>query len=241
MSTLLRLDKLLTELDAGSRSQVKNMISKGRVMVNDIPAKRPEQKIDPDKDVIRLDHRILNYARYEYYMLNKPAGCVSATQDNLHQTVVELITESTRKDLFPVGRLDIDTEGLLLITNDGELAHNLLSPKKHVDKTYYAKVNGKVTKQDAAKFAAGLDIGETEPTRPAELEILLAGNESEVNITITEGKFHQIKRMFEAVDKEVVYLRRIRMGSLVLDDTLATGSYRRLTDMELEQLKGQDK
>ena len=241
MSEMLRLDKLLTELNAGTRSQVKAMISKGRVMVNDIPAKRPELKIDPKKDVIRLDHKQISYARYEYYMLNKPAGCVSATQDNLHQTVVDLITGSDRTDLFPVGRLDIDTEGLLLITNDGELAHNLLSPKKHVDKTYYAKINGRVTNKDVSLFNEGVDIGEAANTKPAKLEIIAAGVISEVYITITEGKFHQIKRMFEAVNKEVEYLKRVRMGSLKLDDSLALGAYRSLTTEELEQLKGQEK
>ena len=149
-----------------------------------------------------------------------------------------MIDQRTRKDLFPVGRLDIDTEGLLLITNDGELAHRLLSPRKHVNKTYYAKIKGKVTNEDVEKFKSGVDIGEEKLTLPAELKIIKSEAISEIEITIHEGKFHQIKRMFEAVGKEVLYLKRISMGTLVLDSDLKVGNYRQLTEEELEQLKG---
>jgi len=170
-------------------------------------------------------------------MLNKPAGCVSATEDLRHETVLDLIDEPGKKDLFPVGRLDIDTEGLLLITNDGELAHRLLAPKKHVAKTYFARIRGCVDETDAAKMKEGLDIGEKRPTLPAELVILKAGDISEIMLTITEGKFHQVKRMFEAVGKKVTYLKRVEMGSLVLPDELAPGEYRPLTEEELQELR----
>ena len=173
-------------------------------------------------------------------MLNKPAGVISATNDPKQKTVLDLITDKSRKDLFPVGRLDKDTEGLLLITNDGDLAHQLLSPKKHVDKVYRARIEGQVTAEDAALFAKGLKIDDEDGAwraMPAKLNILSSGPESEVEITIREGKFHQIKRMFEAVDKKVVYLKRLSMGSLRLDETLALGEYRELTEDEVQALK----
>jgi 16S rRNA pseudouridine516 synthase len=176
------------------------------------------------------------YEQFEYYMLNKPAGVVSATIDARDKTVIDLIEEKNRKDLFPVGRLDKDTEGLLLITNDGELAHQLLSPKKHVDKVYYAKVEGHVTDEDVELFQRGVDIGEKEQTLPAKLVILQSGVISEVHLTIQEGKFHQVKRMFEAVNKKVIYLKRLSMGTLQLDETLLPGEYRRLTEEELQRL-----
>jgi 16S rRNA pseudouridine516 synthase len=170
-------------------------------------------------------------------MLHKPAGVVSATEDPVSRTVLDLIRDKQRKDLFPVGRLDKDTEGLLLITNDGVLAHQLLSPKKHVDKVYFARVNGKVTAEDQTAFSAGVDIGEEALTLPAKLNILKSDETSEIELTIQEGKYHQVKRMFEAVGKEVIYLKRLSMGSLVLDPKLAPGDYRELTDDELESLK----
>ena len=172
-------------------------------------------------------------------MLNKPAGVVSATEDRRDTTVMDLIKEKKRKDLFPVGRLDKDTEGLLLITNDGDLAHRLLAPKKHVDKVYYAKVAGIVTEEDVERFAQGIDIGtdEEEMTRPAQLDILKSGEESEIRLTIHEGKFHQVKRMFQAVKKEVTYLKRERMGTLCLDEDLKPGEYRLLTEEEIENVR----
>ena len=181
--------------------------------------------------------QMVAYAEYEYYMLNKPAGVVSATEDKKDSTVLDLIDEKQRKDLFPVGRLDKDTEGLLLITNDGELAHQLLSPKKHVDKVYFARIDGKVTEEDRRRFAEGLEIGEEKLTLPAYLEILKSEEISEIRLTIREGKFHQVKRMFHAVGKEVIYLKRLQMGSLVLDPRLALGEYRELTGQELEALR----
>lgn len=172
-------------------------------------------------------------------MLNKPAGVISATEDKRDKTVLDLIKEKKRKDLFPVGRLDKDTEGLLLITNDGALAHRLLSPKKHVDKCYYAEISGGVTEDDVRVFKERINIGtqeEPEWTMPAELKILEKGTVSRIRLTIREGKFHQVKRMFLAVGKEVVYLKRERMGALVLDEELAPGEYRKLTDSELKSI-----
>lgn len=169
-------------------------------------------------------------------MLHKPAGVISATEDSKEKTVLDLIETKKRKDLFPVGRLDKDTEGLLLITNDGELAHRLLSPKKHVEKVYYAKIQGIVTEEDILAFAEGVDIQEAQLTRPALLKILKAGDISEILLTICEGKFHQVKRMFEAVGKQVLYLKRLEMGPLKLDDTLKPGEYRELTEKEKEVL-----
>jgi 16S rRNA pseudouridine516 synthase len=170
-------------------------------------------------------------------MLYKPAGVVSATRDKVSRTVLDLITDRQRKDLFPVGRLDKDTEGLLLITNDGELAHQLLSPRKHVDKVYYAKVKGKVTGEDTEAFLEGVMIEEDYRTLPAKLTILVSDAVSEVELTIQEGRFHQVKRMFEAVGKEVIYLKRLSMGSLRLDEGLKPGEYRELTKEEIALLK----
>jgi len=169
-------------------------------------------------------------------MLNKPSGVVSATEDARYTTVVDLIRDKKRKDLFPVGRLDKDTEGLLLITNDGQLSHRLLSPRKHVDKTYYAQVAGRVTKEDAEAFREGVNIGTEEKEEWTRPEILKSEEVSEIRLTIQEGKYHQVKRMFQAVGKEVLYLRRESMGSLKLDETLKPGEYRPLTKKELEDV-----
>ena len=169
-------------------------------------------------------------------MLHKPAVVISATKDDRDKTVLDLITDKKRNDLFPVGRLDKDTEGLLLITNDGELAHRLLSPKKHVDKVYYAKVQGKVDESDVKAFADGVDIGDDTLAKSADLRILKSEEESEIELTITEGRFHQVKRMFHAVGKEVIYLKRLSMGSLALDKTLTKGEYRSLTEEEIKKL-----
>ena len=169
-------------------------------------------------------------------MMNKPAGVVSATKDPKEKTVLDLFKEQRRKDLFPVGRLDKDTVGLLLVTNDGELSHRLLAPGKHVDKIYYAKIDGEVNSEDADAFAQGIDIGDEKLTLPARLEILTSGKESEIRLTIQEGRFHQVKRMFEARGKKVIYLRRESMGTLVLDPQLREGEYRPLTEEELKKL-----
>ena len=237
----MRLDKFLCELGIGTRSEVKNKIKNGLVQVEGVNKVTPEYKLDIEKDKVYYNGSLLQYAEFEYYMLNKPAGCVSATSDNLHKTVLELIDTKVRKDLFPVGRLDIDTEGLLLITNDGALAHQLLSPKKHVDKTYYAEIEGMITNKDVVAFKEGLDIGENTLTLPAKLVILESGTISKIEVTIQEGKYHQVKRMFEAVGKRVVYLKRLSMGTLTLDETLKPGEYRQLTPEEIEHLiKRQD-
>lgn len=222
----------------GTRSEIKNKIKQGQVVLNGEMEKRPERKVNPVMDRVTVNGEEIHYISYEYYMLNKPSGYVSATSDITYPTVLDLIVDKKRKDLFPVGRLDLDTEGLLLITNDGALSHQLLSPKKHVTKTYYAKIEGRVTKEDVVKFKEGLDIGEDALTLPAELVIQKEDEVSEIEVTITEGKFHQIKRMFEAVGKKVLFLKRLSMGNLVLDETLSLGAYRPLTEKEINDLKG---
>lgn len=234
-----RIDKFLAELGVGTRSEVKKYIKAGQVTVNGEPAIKPEMKIDVNHDEICFRGKKLIFTEYEYYLFHKPAGCVSATEDAIHKTVMDYLTDTVRKDLFPVGRLDLDTEGLLLITNDGALAHALLSPARHVAKTYYAKVQGKVTEEDAALFEKGVDIGEEKLTKPAKLVILKSDDISEIKLTITEGKFHQVKRMFQAVGKEVIYLKRLSMGTLTLPEDLKRGEYRALTEEELAALKGE--
>ena len=208
--------------------------------MNGAVAKKPEQKVDETGDEVCLRGERLLYTAFEYYLCHKPAGCVSATQDNMHRTVMDYLSDTARGDLFPVGRLDLDTEGLLLITNDGALAHALLSPSRHVAKTYYARVQGVVDETDVNLFKNGVDIGEEKPVRPADLVILgCKADVSEITLTITEGKFHQVKRMFEAVGKKVLYLKRISMGPLVLPEDLAPGAYRKLTAEELAALKNE--
>ena len=234
---MIRLDKYLADMQAGTRSEVKQMIRKGRVWVNQQPEKSPDRKINPETDQVALDQKTVAYAAYEYYLFNKPSGCVSATEDNLYPTVLDYIETKKRKDLFPVGRLDLDTEGLLLITNDGGLAHELLSPAHHIPKTYYAKIDGIITEKEQQLFSQGMDIGEKKPTQPALLKILKSDSVSEVEITICEGKYHQIKRMFLQCSKPVLYLKRISMGNLTLDDKLLPGEYRSLTEPELTYLK----
>ena len=226
---MIRLDKFLADMSVGTRSEVKKIIRQGSVEVDGVTVRTPEVKIDEKLQTVTCKGHIVSYEMYEYYMLNKPAGIISATIDSKERTVLDLIDSKKRKDLFPVGRLDKDTEGLLLITNDGELAHKLLSPKKHVDKVYYAKVEGIVNAEDIKAFEQGVEIGEDEVTMPAKLEIILSDVVSEIYLTIQEGKFHQVKRMFEAVGKKVIYLKRLSMGTLRLDGKLAPGEYRQLT------------
>ncbi|MGN0271245.1 MAG: pseudouridine synthase, partial [Lachnospiraceae bacterium] len=234
---MIRLDKYLADMGVGTRSQVKQFIKKGQIQVNGEIQKRPETKLDIAKDKVLFQGEEISYQEYVYYILHKPAGYVSAVKDNLYPTVLSLIDNPQGFQLFPVGRLDLDTEGLLLITNDGTLAHELLSPKKHVEKTYYARIDGKITEEDQRRFAAGLDIGDEKDTLPAKLEILKSGEESEITVTITEGRYHQVKRMFEAVGKKVTYLKRLQMGSLKLEETLEPGTYRALTEEEIRLLK----
>ena len=235
----MRLDKYLAEMGVGTRQEVKKQIRQGKAAVNGTVVKAADTKIDETSDEVTICGRNISYVSYEYYMLNKPAGGVSATEDRRDTTVIDLIKDKKRKDLFPVGRLDKDTEGLLLITNDGDLAHRLLTPKKHVDKVYYAKIDGMVTEEDVKRFAEGIDIGaeEEEMTRPAKLDIMKSAEESEIRLTIHEGKFHQVKRMFLAVGKEVTYLKRERMGTLCLDENLKPGEYRLLTEEEIENVR----
>ncbi len=233
---MIRLDKYLADLSIGTRQEVKKYICQGRVCIDGNIVKKADTKVDEQIQKVFFDGKELGYEAFVYYMLHKPAGVVSATEDKKETTVLDLITDKKRKDLFPVGRLDKDTEGLLLITNDGALAHRLLSPKKHVDKVYYAKVEGVVTEEDVRRFAEGLCIGQGEEASPSKLVILKSGAVSEIELTIQEGKFHQVKRMFEAVGKNVIYLKRLSMGALKLDETLEKGSYRLLSKEELEQL-----
>lgn len=238
----IRLDKYLADMGIGSRTQVKSYIKKGLIQVNHEIIKKSDSKVYPDKDTVLYENNIIFYTEHEYYMLNKPAGYVSATVDNLNPTVVELIKGNIKKDIFPVGRLDKDTEGLLLLTNDGGLAHRLLSPKNHIEKTYYAMVEGKVTEADVLKFEQGLDIGEDKSTLPSRLKVLnqpenQEDNLSEIEITIYEGKFHQVKRMFQAVGKRVVYLKRLSMAGICLDAGLEPGRFRKLSKEELSLIK----
>ena len=231
----MRLDKYLTQAGIGTRSQVKEYIRKGLVTVDGIPEKQSDRKIDESVQEICFQGKRITFEKMVYYMLNKPAGCVSATTDNRDKTVIDLLAAEGRKDLFPVGRLDKDTEGLLLITNDGALAHRLLSPKKHVPKKYLAHLSGDVSDAQKEILENGVDIGEEKRTLPAVFE-WKDREKKEAFLTITEGKFHQVKRMFEAVENQVLFLKRLSMGSLVLDEALQPGEYRPLRKEELEEL-----
>lgn len=237
----MRLDKFLTEMGLGTRTEVKKLLKTKQVTVNGEIVTKPETKVEPQTDQICYKGEVIAYCEYEYYLFHKPAGCVTATEDNLHKTVMDYLTDTVRSDLFPVGRLDIDTEGLLLITNDGALAHDLLSPSKHVAKTYYAVIEGMVTEEDVNLFKKGVDIGEEKLTKPAKLRVIESKPISKIELTITEGKFHQVKRMFEAVGKKVLYLKRISMGPLQLPGDLKPGEYRPLTAQEIAALKTADK
>lgn len=233
---MIRLDKYLADMGVGTRSEVKKYVKQGKISVDGQVVKSADIKIDIERQSVMYQGQLVGYEEFEYYMLHKPAGVVSATTDAKDKTVIDLITDKKRKDLFPVGRLDKDTEGLLLITNDGDMAHRLLAPKKHVDKVYYAKIDGRVTEEDVIAFREGVSIGQGEVAKPAKLEILKADEISEIYVTIQEGKFHQVKRMFHTIGKEVLYLKRLSMGSLVLDESLPLGAYRKLTREELEDL-----
>ncbi len=233
----MRLDKYLSNGGWGTRTEVKKYIRQGRVTVNGTLKKDPGSKVEPGRDQICLDGKELILEQQIYYMLHKPAGYVSATLDSRETTVMELLPEKCRRNCFPVGRLDKDTEGLLLITNDGDLSHRLLAPRHHVDKVYEACIQGSVTQKEKMLFARGVDIGDERPTLPADLKILESGEYSRVRLTIREGRFHQIKRMFEAVGMRVTYLKRLSMGSLKLDENLGRGQCRPLTMEEIEELR----
>lgn len=236
----MRLDKFLADMNFGSRKETKQLIKKGGVSVNDQTIRSDKYQVDEKKDQVKVDGAIVTYQKDFYYMLNKPAGVVSATVDNFDETVLDLFDdEDFREDLFPVGRLDKDTEGLLLIMNDGQLAHRLLSPKHHVDKEYYAQVAGVMTQADVQTFAQGMLIDGGEQCLPAELTIEAvdeAQQTSVIRLVLHEGKFHQVKRMVQAVGKEVTYLKRLRMGQLWLDTELPLGAYRALSQAELSLL-----
>ncbi|MEG6617407.1 pseudouridine synthase [Peptococcaceae bacterium 1198_IL3148] len=233
-----RLDKTLAHMGLGTRKEIKKLIKEKKVTVNGKIASDPGMHILPHQDLLMVNGKQIIYRQYIYIMLNKPQGVLSATEDELAQVVVDLLpAEYHCFRPFPVGRLDKDTEGLLLLTNDGQLAHQLLSPKKQVPKTYYAVIDGLVTAADVKAFAQGVTLDDGYRTLPAELKIISSGPKSEIELTIYEGKFHQVKRMFQSVNKKVTYLKRISMGSLVLDQTLALGAYRELTPEEIRRLQ----
>jgi 16S rRNA pseudouridine516 synthase len=233
----MRIDKMLANLGYGSRKEVKGLLKKGAVKINGEIVKDAKEHIDPNQDVVIINGQEVVYKEFIYLMMNKPGGVISATEDNRDKTVIDLLEMNDQVyEPFPVGRLDKDTEGLLLITNDGQLSHRLLSPKKHVPKTYFAVIEGEVTEEDILAFRNGVTLDDGYETKPGELVILKSGLMSDIELTITEGKFHQVKRMFQAVGKRVVYLKRVSMGSLKLDETLELGEYRELTDEELEEL-----
>ena len=235
----MRLDKFLVACAVGSRTEVKNFLKSGRVTVNGKKEKSAKLQINEDTDEICFDGQKLEYEEFVYYMMNKPQGVISATEDTKHKTVLDLMDDYARaKEVFPVGRLDIDTHGLLLLTNDGKLAHALLSPKRHVDKTYLAQVKGIMTDEDIETFAQGIPLKDF-TCQPAKLELVSMDaekNQSLVRVTIAEGKFHQVKRMVAYCGKEVVDLQRLTMGTLTLDEDLKRGEWRRLTKDELEGL-----
>ena len=240
---MLRIDKYLADCGIGTRSEVKKYIKAKQISVNGKLVVKPEQKIDENVDIICFNGQQIIYEKFVYYLLHKPAGCVTAKQDNVHKTVMECFPEEVRaKDIAPVGRLDLDTEGLLLFTNDGPLTHHLLSPTHHIPKTYYAVLDKKVPESAIELFKTGVDIGDDKPTLPAELIILPTVVKEDENatysaeLTIHEGRFHQVKRMFEAVGCTVTYLKRLSMGSLVLGD-LKIGEYRKLTEEEIIELQ----
>ena len=233
----MRLDKLLANMGYGTRKEVKQLLKQKSVTVDGEVVKDSAMHVNPDiQDVSVFGERVI-YTEFIYLMMNKPPGVISATEDHVDKTVIDLLDPLAQHfKPFPVGRLDKDTEGLLLITNDGQLAHNLLSPKKHVPKTYYAKIDGEVTESDIEAFKQGVELDDGYVTKPGELVILSSGIRSEIELTIQEGKFHQVKRMFESVGKKVTYLKRFSMGSLKLDESLKLGDYRELTEEELNSL-----
>lgn len=238
MAKKLRIDKILSNLGYGSRAELKVYCKKGMVKVNDKVISNPGTQVDTDVDKIEFNNEVVNYREFVYIMMNKPDGYLSATFDKRDPIVLDLIDSSYLAfEPFPVGRLDKDTEGLLVLTNDGQLAHRVLSPKKHVPKTYYAKIEGRVTEEDIKAFEAGVILDDGYETMPAQLKILESGEQSEIELTIHEGKFHQVKRMFESVGKKVVYLKRLSMGKLMLDENLNLGEYRELTDEEVKLIE----
>ena len=232
---IVRVDKILSELGFGSRQEIKKYVKAGKIRINDNIVKKPEEKLNSEKDKLYFEGKEVEVEEFETFILYKPAGYVCATKDNVHKTVMELI-DSNRKNVVPVGRLDLDTEGILILTNDGSLNHRLVSPSSHVDKTYYAVFEGKLNENAVEMTKNGLNIGEGEVSKPAKLEII---SDSEILLTIHEGKFHQVKRMVKALGGEVTYLKRVAFGGLRLDDLkLNKGESRKITEIEMEMLKG---
>lgn len=234
----IRLDKYLGHIGYGSRSEVHKLIKEKRVTLNGEIVSQPDFHLKPGGDRVSVDGKPAVYQEFYYYILHKPQGVITATEDDRHQTVLDLLQPiDRRKSLVPVGRLDKDTEGLLILTNDGKFAHGLLSPKKHIDKVYYVKINGRITLEDVELFEEGITLEDGTNYRPGKLEILSVGEISEAYVTISEGKFHQVKRMVAAAGKEVIYLKRIKMGALALPEDVKLGEYRALTSQELSLLK----
>lgn len=232
-----RLDKLLAATGRWSRREVKGLVKAGRVLVDGVPAAAPEQKLDPDRSRVLVDGEEAVFREFTYVMLNKPAGVLSATEDARQETVLDLLPpELRRRGLFPVGRLDKDSEGLLLLTNDGDLAHRLLSPKYHVDKVYYIRTDAPLTEEDRAAFAGGVLLADGTECLPAGLELL--GDGREALVTLHEGKFHQIKRMIASRGTAVCRLKRLSMGTLVLDEGLRPGGFRLLNEEEVMKIGG---
>lgn len=233
MSKIQRIDKILSNMGYGTRKEVKELISGGLVEIDGIVVKEPGKQVMADSQEIKVGGLRLRYKDYIYIMMNKPQGVISATVDSRERTVIDLLSDEFKAfKPFPVGRLDKDTEGLLLLSNDGQLSHRLLSPKKHVPKTYIAKIAGRVTEEDVEIFSKGVVLEDGYKTMASELIIMERGRISLVEITIYEGKFHQVKRMFQTVGKEVIFLKRISMGGLKLDETLEPGEYRELNEAE---------
>lgn len=234
----MRIDKFLSNMGYGSRKEVKILLKSKAVEVNGETVRDAKVHVDEKVDEVSVGGEKVEYAEFIYLLMNKPQGVISATEDKYDETVIDLLAPDEQQfEPFPVGRLDKDTEGLLLLTNDGKLAHELLSPKKHVDKRYFATIDGVVTNEDGEAFKRGVMLDDGYVTKPAQLEILLSAAQSQIELTITEGKFHQVKRMFQSVGKEVVYLKRLSMGALELDPTLKLGEYRHLREEELDSLK----
>lgn len=233
-----RLDRLLATMGVGSRRQVKVLVRAGRVTVNGQVVRTSAFGVIPEKDRVAVDGRLLEYREFCYLMLNKPAGYLTATKDQYASTVMDLLPDYwQRRKMAPVGRLDKDTEGLLLLTNDGQLAHRLLAPRRRIAKTYFLRVDGEVTPDELKALAAGVVLDDGYHTLPAEVELLKPGSEAELELTIYEGKFHQVKRMFQAVGKNVLYLQRRSMAGLKLDPKLKLGESRELSAEEIEWLK----
>ncbi|WLR41156.1 pseudouridine synthase [Bacillus carboniphilus] len=237
----MRIDKLLANQGYGSRKEVKQLLKSGQVKLNNQIIKEAKYKVNPEEDSVVIDGEVVKYKEYVYYVMNKPSGVISATEDDKHKTVIDLLDkEDAVYQPFPVGRLDKDTEGLLIITNDGQLSHQLLSPKKHVPKTYYARINGQVTESHIELFRKGIVLEDGYKAKPANLKIEKSGDVSSIFVTVTEGKFHQVKRMFEAINTKVIYLKRVQMGPLSLDSSLRLGEYRELSEEEVKRLQNAD-